>query len=85
MAKDALASRRFVPTPEEAQKGALPLSKEEIVNALAAYKRQNPAKYEAKKASLLKRYGLADLPEAEPDESDKELETLKVKVKKNGK
>ncbi len=77
--------RKFVPTPEEIKEGAIALTKTEIIEQLMAYKAQNPAKYEAKKEALFKRYGLsldADL-EPEKDESDVELEALKKKTKKS--
>lgn len=77
-------ARRFVPTPEEKGQGAQPMNKLEIVEALARYKAQNPAKYEAKKAALFARYGLdaEDEVVTEPDANDVELEALKTKVKK---
>jgi hypothetical protein len=80
-----LSTRRFIPTAEEANNGVLPLSKEEIVASLEVYKKQNPAKYEAKKEALFKRYGLA--PEAVkdpvPDAGDIELAAIKKSVKKS--
>lgn len=84
-------SKKFVPTPAEVQLGAQPMSKLEIVKSLAAYKLQNPTKYEAKKAALFARYGLDASDEAkdiEPDASDIELKkveenlTKEVKAKK---
>lgn len=81
-----LIARRVVPTPAEAEQGAQPMNQSEIVAFLQEYKKQNPSKYEAKKASLLKRYNL--LPEAVPepvrDASDLELEEIAKTVKKNG-
>lgn len=80
--------KKFVPTPAEAVSGATPMTKLEIVKSLAAYKLQNPVKYEAKKAALFARYGLdlADeqTPDA-PDANDIELEALTKKVKKESK
>lgn len=76
--------RRFVPTPEEAKKGEQAMTKEEILAALTAYKKQNPVKYEAKKEALFKMWGFSleeEVTEA-PDASDVELETLKAKVSK---
>ena len=35
-------------------------NKDQVLFALEAYKRQNPKKYEAKKAELFARYGLTD-------------------------
>ena len=58
----------------------------EALEAIRAYKKQNPAKYEQKKAALFARYGLT--PEAEveavPDANDVELEAI-AKTVKNGK
>lgn len=53
------------------------------LEAIAAYKKQNPVKYEQKKAALFATYGLdmiEDSVEEIPDENDKELEALKKKV-----
>ncbi len=83
MAKIAL--RKFKPTAEEIKLTGIPeMTNVEIIEQLAAYKAQNPAKYEAKKAALFARYGLTLEEEKvqEPDENDKELEALKVKAKK---
>lgn len=78
-------ARRFVPTPEEVQQyGAVPMTKEEIVEVLAKYKSQNPTKYEAKKAAILARYGLLETEEKE-EEVDEELETAKKVAKKAAK
>ena len=53
-----------------------------VLEALKAYKKQNPAKYEQKKAALFKQYGLdlTDEPAELQDEADKELEELAEKV-----
>ena len=83
MAKIAL--RKFKPTAEEVKlTGIPPMNKEEILEQLAAYKAQNPVKYEAKKAALFARYGftLEEEKVQEPDANDKELEALKAKIKK---
>lgn len=81
-----LNTRKFKPTPEEIEQGAVPLEQIEILEALKKYKTQNPAKYEAKKEALFARYGftLEDAPklDVEPDESDLELEELTKKTKK---
>lgn len=80
-----LESRRFIPIGDEVINGAVSMTKEEILEALKAYKAQNPAKYEAKKAALFKRYGLdvaEEIPAPEPDASDIELEAITAKVKK---
>jgi len=53
--------------------------------AIAAYKAQNPAKYEAKKEALFARYGLnvaEDSVDVEPDANDIELEEIKKKITK---
>ena len=68
----------------------VPLSKDDKASALeaiAAYKKQNPVKYEAKKEALFARYGLnvEDEPQEIPDESDLELEAIKKKVTKKTK
>jgi hypothetical protein len=62
----------------------------EALEAIAAYKKQNPVKYEAKKEALFARYGL-NLVEDEtkveetPDENDIELAKIKAKVTKKAK
>lgn len=73
MARDTISHR---PIPKDDQMEAL--------RAIAAYKKQNPVKYEAKKEALFARYGL-DLenePEEIKDENDVELEELAKKVVK---
>ncbi len=79
-----LQTKRFVPTAEEANAGVQPMTKEEIVAALEAYKKQNPKKYEMKKEALFKMYGLVEdaVKEPEPDASDIELQAIKKKVSK---
>lgn len=67
------------PIPKDDQAAALA--------ALAAYKAQNPVKYEQKKAALFARYGLDVVEDAAkvepvPDASDIELEEIKAKVVK---
>jgi len=57
------------------------------LEAIRAYKLQNPVKYEQKKAALFARYGLNIEDEAPvQDANDVELEVIKTKVtkKKNG-
>lgn len=59
--------------------------KEAALAAIAAYKVQNPVKYEQKKKALFARYGLdsvVDSVEPVEDENDKELKALKAKVTK---
>lgn len=84
--KDTIKTRKFRPSADEIQAGAQPMVAIEIIEALKAYKKQNPAKYEAKKEALFKRYGLTlDVePQLEevPDEADLELEELTKKAKK---
>lgn len=77
-------AKRFIPSQEDRQKGVQPMDKEEILEALAKYKVQNPAKYEAKKEALFARYDLksTDEPVVEPDANDIELAELKAKAKK---
>ncbi len=61
-------------------------NKAEALEAIAAYKKQNPVKYEQKKAALFARYGLdvaEDSDEQEPDANDIELESIKKKVTKS--
>lgn len=76
--------RRFIPTQEETQKGIQPMTKEEILEALAKYKVQNPTKYAQKKEELFARYNLKpeEIPEVKKDADDIELEELKAKIKK---
>lgn len=66
----------------------------EIINALKAYKAQNPKKYAQKKEALFARYGIADAVKDEmevilKDEADEELElaekAVTKKVSKGGK
>lgn len=54
------------------------------LEAIAAYKKQNPVKYEAKKAALFARYGLTteEEPQEIPDSNDVELEAIKKNVTK---
>lgn len=56
--------------------------KEAAVAFMEAYKKQNPAKYELKKAAMMKQFGLDEVPEPAKDASDVELEVIKEKVKK---
>ena len=61
-------------------------NQEEVINFLMAYKKQNPAKFELKKAALFKEFGISleAAPALDPvkDETDVQLETLKAKAKK---
>jgi hypothetical protein len=67
----------YAPIPTDDKAAAL--------EAIAAYKKQNPVKYEMKKAALFARYGLdtvEDSVDETPDENDIELEAMKQKVTK---
>ena len=78
--KNKLMARiEYTPIPKDDQAMAL--------ESIAAYKKQNPAKYEAKKEALFARYGLnvADEPQEIPDSNDLELEAIKKKVTKKAK
>ena len=75
-----MARIEYTPIPKDDKAMAL--------EAIAAYKKQNPAKYEQKKEALFARYGLdsvKDEPQEIPDESDLELEAIKKKVTKKTK
>lgn len=77
--------KKFVPTPAEAVEGAVPMTKLEVIESLAAYKLQNPTKYEVKKAALFARYGLAledEVADVAPDQNDIELAKLTKEAKK---
>lgn len=75
-------NRRFVPTQEELAQGKSPMEKSEIIEALARYKVQNPAKYETKKEVLFKKYGIEVEPVAEIDAEVVKLEEAAKKAKK---
>jgi len=79
-----LATRRFVPTQEEAMQGEQPMSKIEVLESIMRYKKQNPAKYLLKKEALFARYGLDinDEPAELKDAEDEELEAIKKRVTK---
>jgi len=82
-----LNTKRFVPTPEEAQQGVQAMDKTEILESLMRYKAQNPVKYTAKKEALFAKYGL-DLnnePVELKDEEEVELEAIKASVTKKAK
>ena len=72
-----MARVEHVPIPKDDKAAAL--------EAIAAYKVQNPKKFEAKKEALYARYGLdavKDSVEPVEDENDKELKELKKAVSK---
>jgi len=72
-----MAKLHHAPIPVDDKSAAL--------EAIAAYKAQNPVKYETKKAALFAKYGLDELEDSvEPveDDNDKELKALKKKVAK---
>jgi hypothetical protein len=64
--------------------GAVPMSKEEILESLMRYKAQNPVKYTQKKEALFAKYGLdlEDEPVELQDPEEQELETIKKRVTK---
>jgi hypothetical protein len=74
-----MARIEYTPIPKEDKVAAL--------EAIAAYKKQNPVKYEQKKEALFARYGLtvADEPQEIPDAADVELEAIKKKVTRSKK
>ena len=74
--------KKFVATQADVESGVGQLDKTEIINALIAYKKQNPVKFEAKKAELYKKYGLDEIPQEVEDEVVKELEAKKKATKK---
>lgn len=61
-------------------------NQEEVIDFLMAYKEQNPAKFEQKKAALYKQFNITLEEELKleetKDETDIELEKLKTKAKK---
>ncbi len=74
--------KKFVATQADVESGVGQMDKTEIINALIAYKKQNPVKFEAKKAELYKKYGLDEIPQEVEDEVVKELEAKKKATKK---
>jgi hypothetical protein len=76
--KQPMANTTFIPIDKN--------DKEAAINSLMRYKKQNPVKFELKKAELYKKFGIEVQEEAklEPvkDATDIELETLKAKVTK---
>lgn len=74
--------KKFVATQGDLEAGVGQLSHEEKINAIIAYKKQNPAKFEAKKDELYRKYGLNEIPTEVEDEVVKELEAKKSAVKK---
>ena len=77
--KQSMADTSFIPIDKT--------NKEAAITALMKYKKQNPVKFELKKAELYKKFGIEVEEEAklEPvkDATDIELETLKAKATKN--
>jgi hypothetical protein len=72
-----MARLQHMPIPTEDKAAAL--------EAIAAYKAQNPVKYEMKKKALFAKYGLdavEDSVDVVEDDNDKELKELKKKVTK---
>lgn len=52
---------------------------EEVIRALAAYKKQNPAKYESKKHALFAKYGIETISEEVEKSVEEELNIKKSK------
>lgn len=52
---------------------------DEVIKALAAYKKQNPAKYEVKKAALFAKYGIETISEEVEKSVEEELNIKKSK------
>lgn len=74
--------KKFAANQADLEAGVGQMDKSEIINALIAYKKQNPVKFEAKKAELYKKYGLDEIPQEVEDEVVKELEAKKKATKK---
>ena len=74
--------KKFVASQADVESGVGQMDKTEIINALIAYKKQNPVKFETKKAELYKKYGLDEIPQEVEDEVVKELEAKKKATKK---
>ncbi len=73
-----MARVEHTPIPKDDKSAAL--------EAIMAYKKQNPVKYEMKKAALFKMYGLDEVEVVEvPDDNDVELEAIKKKITKSKK
>jgi hypothetical protein len=77
-----LHMNKFVATQADVDSGVGQLDKEGIINALIAYKKQNPAKFEAKKEALYKKYGLDEIPKEVEDAVVADLEEKKKATKK---
>lgn len=74
--------KKFKASQADLESGVGQLDQTEIINALIAYKKQNPVKFETKKAELYKKYGLDEIPQEVEDEVVKELEAKKASTKK---
>lgn len=74
--------KKFKATQADIDAGVGQMDQTEIINALIAYKKQNPVKFEVKKEALYKMYGLNEIPQEVEDEVVKELEEKKKSVKK---
>jgi len=75
-----MARLQHMPIPQD--------DKAQALEAIAAYKVQNPVKYEMKKEALFAKYGLdavKDSVDAVEDDNDKELKALKKAVTKTKK
>ena len=74
--------KKFKAEKADLEAGVGQMTNDEIINALIAYKKQNPVKFEAKKEALYKMYGLNEIPQEVEDEVVKELEEKKKNTKK---
>ncbi len=74
--------KRFEATEANLANGEPQMSREEIINSIIAYKKQNPVKFAAKKEALFAKYGLNDIPQEVEDDVVKELEAKKKSTKK---
>lgn len=75
--------KKFKATQADLESNVGQMDQTEIINALIAYKKQNPVKFAAKKEALYKAYGLTEeIPQEVEDEVVKELEAKKKATKK---
>ncbi len=74
--------KKFKAAQADLESGVGQMDNTEIINALIAYKKQNPVKFEEKKEALYAKYGLNEIPQEVEDEVVKELEEKKKNTKK---
>ena len=74
--------KKFKAGQADLEAGVGQMDNTEIINALIAYKKQNPVKFEEKKEALYAKYGLNEIPQEVEDEVVKELEEKKKNTKK---